>query len=119
MLAPNGQTFFPSCDDWEATYTVARDVLGRCTDHFECAVEGKFLVFKLHPGDSAVLEALYSEYTGLITGQFYLFANQVLDMMRMPYRLSSVKCLVANPVTLYCSVRRETFNDIKMRMGEA
>ena len=118
MRAPNGQQFFPSHDNWEATFTSARDVLGRCSEHFENAVEGTPLKFKLHTGDGAVLSILYGEHVEFVTGQFFLFANHVLDAMRMPYRLSSVGCVVTNCSMLYCSVRRETFDEIKKRIGE-
>ena len=118
MLAPNGQPFFPAHDDWEATFACARDVLGRCSDLFENAVDGKSLRFELHVGDSIVLAALYEKRAKLLTGKFVLFANQVLGAIRMPYRISSVVCVVTNPAVMYCSVRRETFNDIVERMGE-
>lgn len=118
MLAPNGQTFFPANDDWEATFACARDVLGRCSDHFEDAVDDRPLKFELHAGDDLVLSVLYGEHAKLVTGQLYLFTNHVLRAMRMPYRMSSIGCVVTSPAVMYCSVRRETYDDIMLRIGE-
>jgi hypothetical protein len=118
MLAPNGQTFFPDHDDWEATYIKTREVLERCVDHFEEAVDGQPLKFSLHAGDGRVLAAMYGEHVKLVTGQLHLFMNHVLSVMRMPYRMSSTGCVVTNPAVMYCSVRRETYDDIMRRMAK-
>jgi hypothetical protein len=119
MLAPNGQSFFPVSNDWETTFTITRDVLGRCTEYFEAAVGGKPLKFQLHAGDNLVLASMYDEYSELETGQLHMFTNHVLALARMPYRISMVGCSVENPLVYYCSVRRESFRDIQLRMGEA
>lgn len=115
MRAPNGRTF-PLLLDKESSLLIACDLFRRCDEQFSIAAEGKLLQFDISPMDSYVL-GTYDKGIDTISGQLYVFLNDVMERLQMPFGIRTVMASTGS-LRFFCRVERTTTIQQK-KHGEA
>lgn len=106
MLAPNGQGFSLR-NNKKISVARAAEVLSRCSEEFEAAVDGKALFFEVSQNDAYLLKTRHYHYARGTVSHVKLFINEALTRRQMPYKVRRVLCPVGTG-RLYCGIERVT-----------